>query len=392
VQLAGWVQSNGSYGIAISGSMTFGNRFFGFEASLSAKLYYIFELEELGFSGSLQGKVYLCGVGLGLGTALNYNSSTGSVTVSVAADIDFLFFTKRVERTWTVGHIALRPKPFWLATTSEGRVLVDESSLAGDDGVLSLTIENQRARVFDGDDLNPTYTVSHLSTQADGSETVMVAYNGRVKTYSGVRKILANSSDSIGANVGGGKVINSTIYVREGITSQLEFHGGSGDDSYYIDGGSITAMNIITGDSGDDVIIVGGSENRRRFRIEGGEGVNELEAGAGDDEIIVGSGVNYIIGNLGSDVIRTAGGTNFILGDQGSMSVPPGYSFAPRISTIGTSGGNDTVYTTAGTYLILGGLGNDTIHGSAATTVVGDDLESPGAHRERLAAGLPVPP
>jgi hypothetical protein len=126
VQLAGWIQSNGSYGMYIAGSMNYGSRFFGFEASMSAKLYYIFELEELGFSGSLQGTVYLLGIGLGLGAGLDFDSTSGRVTVSASATLDFFFFTKRVEQTWTVGYIALRPKPLWLATTVDGRVLVDD--------------------------------------------------------------------------------------------------------------------------------------------------------------------------------------------------------------------------------------------------------------------------
>jgi hypothetical protein len=128
VSLAGWVQSNGSYGIAIQGSIKFGNKAFGFEASMSAKLYYAFELEELGFSASLRGRVYLLGIGIGLGADVSYNSTDGRVMLHAEAELDFFFFSIFVEKTWQIGYIAPRPKPYWLATTDEGRILVDESS------------------------------------------------------------------------------------------------------------------------------------------------------------------------------------------------------------------------------------------------------------------------
>jgi Ca2+-binding RTX toxin-like protein len=187
-----------------------------------------------------------------------------------------------------------------------------------------------------------------------------------MKTYEGVRKIVANSSTT-------SKEINSTIYVGEGVTSQLEFHGGSGNDNYYLDGGSTTAVNLITGDAGNDIIIVGASAVGRRFRIEGGEGTNELEGGPGADEIIGGSGVNFMKGNGGSDVIRVGGGINYILGDEGTMSVPPGDSFAPRISTSIGAYGDDIIQATSGTNYILGGLGDDRIQAGGINTVVGDE-------------------
>ncbi|MEY4690558.1 MAG: hypothetical protein RIT19_883, partial [Verrucomicrobiota bacterium] len=374
VSLAGWVQSNGSYGIDIRGSIKFGGTFFGFQASMSARLYYIFELEELGFSASLKGKVYLMGIGIGLGAEVSYNSTDGRVMLYAEAELDFFFFSIFVSKTWKIGYISPRPRPYWLATSTDGRILVDESSVADDGGVLNLTIEDGKTRVYEEDDTDPIYSVNHVSTQADGSQTVMVIYNGRVKTYKGVRKIVMNSSDTLALdNPARGRVVNSTVYVGEGITSELVFDGGSGKDSFYLDGGSTTAVNTVKGGSGDDLIVVGGNQTGRRFRIEGGEGVNRLEGGAADDEIIGGSGVNFIIGNGGSDVIRTNGGVNYILGDEGSMSVPPGYFFAPRISTSGTTGGNDTIYASTGTNYILGGLGNDTIHAGGANTVVGDE-------------------
>ncbi|MFM9042753.1 MAG: hypothetical protein ACKOPI_01140, partial [bacterium] len=374
VSLAGWVQSNGSYGIDIRGSIKFGGTFFGFQASMSARIYYIFELEELGFSASLEGKVYLMGIVIGLGAEVSYNSTDGRVLLYAEAELNFFFFSIFVSKTWQIGYISPRPRPYWLATASDGRILVDEQSVADDQGVLNLTIEDGKTRVFEDDDTDPIYLVKHVSTQADGSETVMVVYNGRVKTYKGVRKIVMNSSDSLALdNPARGRVVNSTVYVDEGVTSELVFDGGSGNDSFYIDGGSTSAVNSLKGGSGDDLIVVGGNRTGRKFRIEGGEGVNRLEGGAGNDEIIGGSGVNFIIGNAGDDLIRTNGGVNYILGDEGSRSVPPGYSFAPRISTGGTSGGNDTIYATTGTNYILGGLGNDTIHAGGANTVVGDE-------------------
>ena len=47
---------------------------------------------------------------------------------------------------------------------------------------------------FNPDDQDETYSVSHVSTQADGSETVSVLYNGRTATCKGVRPLGSRAS------------------------------------------------------------------------------------------------------------------------------------------------------------------------------------------------------
>ena len=99
--------------------------------------------------------------------------------LNAEAEIDFYFFSVTVKRTWQIGYISPRPNPNWLALTRDGQILVDDGSVASNGGELHLTIENGGARIYESEDLNPTYSVYHVSTEDDGSETVMVVYNGR---------------------------------------------------------------------------------------------------------------------------------------------------------------------------------------------------------------------
>ena len=186
----------------------------------------------------------------------------------------------------------------WLATTKSGRMLDDDASVADEEGVLNLTIEDGETRVFDRNDLDPVYMVKHVSTQSDGSETVMVIYNGRVKTYKGVRKITAKSSKDVLLQTSSSRdrVINSTIYVGDGVTSEIDFEGGSGNDEYYVSGGSSMKMNVINAEAGNDVVKIGATNPAIGFDIFGGDGVNFLEGGPGDDHIHGGSGTNFKIG------------------------------------------------------------------------------------------------
>lgn len=147
VNLAGWMQSDGSFGIAIQGSARYGNKRFGFEADISAKLYYIMELEELGFSASLNGEAFLLGVGISLNADVEFNSNDGRVLVHAEAEVEFLFVTVFVEKTWQIGYISKKPNPNWLATTKDGRNLMDNDSVASDGGELYLTIENGGSRL-----------------------------------------------------------------------------------------------------------------------------------------------------------------------------------------------------------------------------------------------------
>ena len=121
-------------------------------------------------------------------------------------------------------------------------------------------------------------------------------------------------------------VVNSNIFVFQGVTAQLDLDGGTGNDVFYIFGGSTTKPNTLSGGQGDDIIQVDASLNGQ-FHISGGDGLNSLYGGAGKDTITAGPGLNLIVGNGGDDQITTNGGINYVLGDGGQATGKSGYPY-----------------------------------------------------------------
>ncbi|HAM72035.1 MAG TPA: hypothetical protein DCM86_10365, partial [Verrucomicrobiales bacterium] len=235
------------------------------------------------------------------------------------------------------------------------------------DGQLYLTLGRGDVRRFNPDDQDETYSVSHVSTQADGSETVSVLYNGRTATFKGVRQILTT-----GAGSG-----NETLYVNPGVTAQLNLRGGSGNDSFLLAGGSTSLMNLVNAGAGDDIVQVVGGNPAIRYDIAGGSGFNQLYGGPGDDTLRAGPGVDQIYGGLGNDTLFSGTGIAYIFGEEGSIQeiTSQGVVVGQSMTSSGAAGGDDTVYASSGTNYIIGGAGSDRIFGGGANYVIGDNGE-----------------
>ncbi|NEU80298.1 DUF4347 domain-containing protein [Nostoc sp. UIC 10630] len=153
---------------------------------------------------------------------------------------------------------------------------------------------------------------------------------------------------------------------------------------------TIGSADVISGNAGDDTIlggalgdsIDGGTENNL---ILGDNGAITCTNGAvsqiastdfalgGDDSITTTTGADIIVGGIGSDVISAADGNNIVLGDNGTISIA-----ANALSLIDTTapevGGNDVISTGANNDIVLAGNGNDTVTaGDGQNLVIGDN-------------------
>ncbi|MBD2449019.1 DUF4347 domain-containing protein [Nostoc sp. FACHB-152] len=153
---------------------------------------------------------------------------------------------------------------------------------------------------------------------------------------------------------------------------------------------TIGSADVISGNAGDDTIlggalgdnIDGGNENNL---ILGDNGAITYTNGAvsqiastdfalgGDDSITTTTGADIIVGGIGSDVITAADGNNILLGDNGTISIA-----ANGLSLIDTTapevGGNDVISTGTNNDVVLAGSGNDTVTaGDGQNLVIGDN-------------------
>ena len=354
LDLSGWVQSNGAFGFHGSASVSFGSHFIGFDAGIDATIYYDGG-NNFGFSADAHADIYIFGVDLGLTVGLSYDSSSGEITLTGTVRILGIPITK----SFTIGYLQ-KPTPAYLAEDFGGHPLSDGSSV-GPTGELVLTMDDGANRVFQSGDTSPTYTVKHVSTQSDGTETVDVLYKGRTAEYSGVKQVIVNGGST-----------NNTLYVNGDVQSQLVINGGTGNNNYFIAGGSRTLVNTVSGGSGNDMIRITTSDSSIKYNLSGGGGTNTITGGPGNDTITGGSGVDFIIGGGGNDTITTGTGQEYIVAKNGSIDVPNGASFPQQMTDDGVTTGNATIYAKTGTNYIVGGLGDDKIYGGGTNVIIGD--------------------
>ncbi|MBV5304621.1 MAG: hypothetical protein JZU70_10550 [Chlorobium sp.] len=168
---------------------------------------------------------------------------------------------------------------------------------------------------------NETYNISEL----DGVTTVRAL--GETKTYTGVKKIVADGGEG-----------NDCIITDPSVTSELDFHGGSGSDVFMISGGAATSViygdeddDLLTGGAASGILYYGGAGNDRFVGgdtaefIDMGADDNSVLGGGGDDIIYVGSGKNTVDAGSGNDIIHVSttalGGTFQVIGGKGEDKV-----------------------------------------------------------------------
>ena len=231
------------------------------------------------------------------------------IIVQASAEVEFLFFSVSVEMEFTLGYIEL-PRNVYLAGNPTGDSRLWDPVAAN--GVLYLNMgdRNSIRGIAEGAGAE-LYMIKPGGTDENGDEIVKVLFSGREKSFSGVKKIVAFAGPG-----------DDHLYVEEGVKSDIEFHGGDGND-VVIFGGEGSA--ILYGDAGDDYFytaptsldatIFGGSGFD--YIIHDGRGSATIDGGAGDDVIFGGAKNDIIRGGDGMDEIDGRGGVDEMYGDAG---------------------------------------------------------------------------
>ena len=357
LSLSGWLQSNGSFGIALKGSVDVGNNWLGFRGSLSGVVYFDSVTGVFGFGASVTASFVVLGFEFGLPTlSVAYDSASGKLTLRAqkvrkwAPDTDKTFDLGTFRRPVKGVDPSTLPVPTLLDSTGK---VVNHGAQLGSDGtfVLDMTKDSEA---------NPTYTIRPVSSAVPGSssESIDVLYDGRVTRINGVRKIQVKGASE-----------NATVNILSGVQSQVVINDTGGKNMYSVAGGSTTLMNQITTGSGNDTIMVRDAGTGVRFTLNAGDGVNTVMGTGNADVITGGKGTDYITGGGGDDVITLGSGISYVAGDDAVFEMSTDGLKLVRFASLDISRGNDTITSTGGTAYILGGDGDDVI-----TTGAGNDI------------------
>ncbi len=153
---------------------------------------------------------------------------------------------------------------------------------------------------------------------------------------------------------------------------EIHFRGHGGDDTFNADSTLTVPMWLFGGDGNDNLtagaaadFIFGGAGNDSlsggdgNDLLDGGDDNNSLDGGQGDDDLYANSGDNTILGGDGSDTISAGNGNNTIQAGDGND-----YTFVgDGNNSIDGGDGDDVIATGSGDNTIDGGDGNDEING-----------------------------
>ena len=207
---------------------------------------------------------------------------------------------------------------------------------AAANGVLYLNMGDRNAQrgIAEGAD-NELYIIEHVGGDASG-EIIRVKFSGRETIFKGVKKIVAFGGEG-----------DDHVYVTEGVTSDIELHGGNGNDVFIYEG---DGRAWLYGDGGDDylytgvrstdVFLYGGAG--MDYIVHDGSGRAEIDGGAGSDKIYGGMGDDLIHGGPDGDDIDGRGGIDAIYGDGGDDLIHWDYADLV-LNTIDGGAGNDTL-------------------------------------------------
>jgi Ca2+-binding RTX toxin-like protein len=147
---------------------------------------------------------------------------------------------------------------------------------------------------------------------------------------------------------------------------------GTGNDVIF--GG--TNRDTINGSTGNNVVL--GDSGKATFNAAGQIlTLTTISAAIGDiDTITTSSGHDVIMGGAAGDIINGSSGNNVVIGDSGAAT----WNTAGKLQTLRTIdpsvGGNDTITTSTGHDIVFGGVGNDTMKVSNGNNIVVGDNAS----------------
>lgn len=178
--------------------------------------------------------------------------------------------------------------------------------------------------------------------------------------------------------------LGNDIFSAAGIRVSVQALGHFGND--WLTGGSGT--NSLDGGSGADTIQATGSGSFYGGDgldiINTGNGNDYVDGGEGNDTIITQGGNDEIDGGLGNDTILSGEGNDTVRGGQGADHITGGAGN----DRLEGNDDNDTILGTTGNDTILGGEGNDILRGEADSDLInggnGEDTLDGGVGADTL--------
>ncbi|MDH4109610.1 MAG: hypothetical protein OEW35_14975, partial [Gammaproteobacteria bacterium] len=177
-----------------------------------------------------------------------------------------------------------------------------------------------------------------------GGSDVIIGDNGLLDYRAGllIRTTDADESSGAGDQIQAGAGRNVVL-------------GGAGGDTITTGDGD----DIVVGDHGE-VYFVGGELRHVRSSLTDLGGVDNIDAGDGDNLVVAGQGGDFVTTGLGSDLV---------FGDGGDITFDAFGAIQVAMSVGLADGGNDMLSVDAGNNTVIGGFGTDTI-----TALGGNDI------------------
>ncbi|MCX8497180.1 MAG: hypothetical protein ORN51_13450, partial [Akkermansiaceae bacterium] len=306
----GWFNSEGHFSVWLGGRVVIGAESFGIIGEFNIHASNT-AAKGLAFGGGASAKVVLFGWSLAsVNVAFAFDQASGRITITAGIHLDFFFFSIDVSKTFSIGVMAPRPPPVFLAGSTSNNQLQNNSAVDAD-GVLVLNM-GARSANRDLDEANPdeSYTIKHVGGSA-GNETVDVTAFGRTQRFKGVAKIVADGGDG-----------DDMILVTDGVLASMDLRGGDGIDIIVVESAGVV-NNTIDGGTNNDYIDVG--KVAGAFSIRGGPDAvtgtvtdnDQIFGGRGNDTIYGGDGADAIYGGAGDDIIYGGAGPDTLYGGLG---------------------------------------------------------------------------
>ena len=141
---------------------------------------------------------------------------------------------------------------------------------------------------------------------------------------------------------------------------EIVIRGGGGEDTVTVDSAADLHLTIAGGEDVDTIVGGGGDET-----ILGLDGEDEVESGGGDDRVSGGADRDYLDGQGGNDTVTGGTGDDTLYGLDGADILAGGEG--QDVHEGGS--GSDTILGGAGDDVLSGGAGDDTLRGDAGADV-----------------------
>lgn len=204
-----------------------------------------------------------------------------------------------------------------------------------------------------------------------GANTIFGGAGGNLITGGSGRSVIFGSYGQVSLDGAGGIV---ALTAAQSMGGNNSIQGGSGAE--VILGGA--GHNSIGGGGGSDIIlaVTGTVDGAKGVGAPGSYTITSSAAGTGDSTVDGGSGNDVIMGGIGSDSLLGGTGSDTIFGDLGVLVRDRAVGDANLISAETSNeslGAGDTIIAGAGNDIVFGGKGADSIDiGNGSDVALGD--------------------